>query len=114
MKKLSIPKKTILLKKYEFNEIFSCGKSLKSRYFKVILLKKNDLKVGFATKRGINSVKRNRLKRITKELWRLNHQDYKINAHLVFLAHVENFHLHYKNLQEDFCSLLGKIEKSVN
>lgn len=78
-----------LKKNSEFKTVFSCGESVATRGF--VLYRRNNQtgknRVGFvASKRLGNAVKRNRVKRLMREAFRLHAKNIKQGYDMVFIA----------------------------
>ena len=74
---LGLPRKCILKKKKDFQAVYSRGKSYANRFLVLYVFRSKEFqgKVGFAAGRKLgNAVKRNRIKRLLRESYRL-HQD---------------------------------------
>ena len=82
-------KKEVLRKKDDFNAIYKAGKSVPDRYI-VLFYRKNDLPYNrtafLASKKVGNSVQRNRAKRLMKESYRLNLDQFRSGYDLIFIA----------------------------
>lgn len=74
-------------KKANFQSIFAHGKSYTSRQVVIYIFKENIQKFGFiASKKVGNAVKRNRAKRLMREVVRLNMDCLKCNCQMIFIA----------------------------
>ena len=114
MKKFTLPKNIIIKNNDEFNEIFNQGKIFSSDYFIAYTLKNDCVKVGFTTPKRIkNKPQRNKIKRITRELWRKNYRKYHLDAKIVIISRISLLSVNFIKLEEDFNHLLYKIEKKV-
>ncbi|WP_228721406.1 MULTISPECIES: ribonuclease P protein component [Desulfosediminicola] len=87
MKKLSFPKDSQLRKGWEFNRVYDQGKRLHGKGFSLICCP-NDLgysRIGISVNRKIRgAVRRNRIKRIIRESFRLERELYPSGADIVF------------------------------
>ncbi|MFV0438602.1 MAG: ribonuclease P protein component [Desulfopila sp.] len=87
MKKLSFPKSSRLRKSWEFNQVYSQGKRLHGPGF-TIICRTNDRqesRIGISVGRKIRgAVKRNRIKRVIRESFRLRRDLYPPGADIVF------------------------------
>ena len=111
MSRLKLPKKIILRKKKDFNEVFSKGTTIASKYFLAFFLPARDLKVGFTTQKGLRTkVQRNRLKRRLRELWRTNFREHDLSGRIVLLIRVNAERIKFAELQDDFKILLKKLD----
>jgi len=87
LKKFSFPKNSQLRKGWEFDGVYDQGKRLHGRGF-TIICRPNDLgysRIGISVNRKIRgAVRRNRIKRIIRESFRLERQLYPSGADVVF------------------------------
>jgi ribonuclease P protein component len=75
MKPHSLPKSYLITKKGEYNKVYDQGKRLHGEHFSLILLPNGKLhnRLGISIHGQLKgSVKRNRIKRVIKEFFRLN------------------------------------------
>ena len=75
MKPHSLPKSYLITKKGEYNKVYDQGKRLHGEHFSLILLPNDKLhnRLGISIHGQLKgSVKRNRIKRVIKEFFRLN------------------------------------------
>ncbi len=86
MKPHGLPKHHLLRSKREFDLVYKKGKRRHHKNFSLIFtdngLEYNRLGISIQKKTG-NAVKRNRIKRITREVFRLNRDDFPRNADVV-------------------------------
>ena len=114
MKKFTLPKNIIIKKNEEFNEIFNQGKIFSSEYFIAYTLKNDRVKVGFTTPKRIkNKPQRNKIKRITRELWRKNYQKFTLDKKIVIVSKISLLNVNYIKLEKDFNNLLTQIENHI-
>jgi len=110
VKKLTLLKSSIIKKNSEFNEIFTTGKFFSSIYFKAYTLPCSAVKIGFTTQRGLKTKpQRNRIKRITRELWRKNFPQYQLAAKIIFTAKAKILNVSHLDLEKDFNDLLKQL-----
>jgi ribonuclease P protein component len=110
VKKLTLQKKTIIKKNSEFNELFTKGKFFSSIFFKAYSLPCTSVKIGFTTQRGLKTKpQRNRIKRITRELWRKNFPNYRLDAKIVITAKAKILNANHLTLEKDFNDLLKQL-----
>ncbi len=97
------------LRKDGFREVFSKGKRLSSRVLALYVFECGDRKAGFVVRRSVRgAVKRNRLKRLLREIYRRNRG--KINERVALVAVVgeKAEGLSLKELERSFLLLLEK------
>lgn len=111
MKKFSLPKRTIIKKKFIFSDIIQEGRKASTLLFRASFIKADDLCVGFTVQKGYkNKVLRNKLKRQLRELWRTNHHDFKIRGKIILVIKMDALKRTYSEKRDDFRKLLKKIE----
>ncbi len=109
--KKSLPKKIILKKNKSFNKVFKKGDKFSSQFFMAYLIPSDSLHVGFAAQRGYkNKPQRNRLKRITRELWRLNYKEFNFSFDMVLVTKISVLNTEHDIFKNDFKILLNKIQ----
>jgi ribonuclease P protein component len=107
----ALPKRLILKKISEFNEVFQQGQFLKNEYFSISFVGKDNLKVGFAApKNSGNKPTRNKLKRIGRELWRTNFRNYDLPAHIVIITRKKILMAKQHVREQSINQLLREIE----
>lgn len=108
-------KKTIMLKKnYEFKKVLTKGKYYSGNYIEVFVLKNNQSynKLGIAVGVKIaKAVKRNRIKRLIRENYRLLEQDMKAGYSIVFLwkKKVDISLATFAHIKEDMLTIFKRI-----
>ncbi|OPY07876.1 MAG: Ribonuclease P protein component [Syntrophus sp. PtaB.Bin001] len=109
MKKLTLKKNERIRKRKNYLQIYQCGKRTFSKHFTVITFK-NDLGIlrlgTTVTKKIGNAVKRNRIKRLIREFFRLNKDRFKASSQdIVIIAKGNTSSMKYA----DVCSELGVL-----
>ncbi len=102
-----------LKKNYEFQRLYSKGKSAVTPYLVVYVrkTKKRDIRIGLtvSTKLG-KAVVRNRVRRRLREIYRLNEESFVQGIELVVVARVKAARASYRQLEQAFLSACGKLE----
>ncbi len=88
MKQFDLPKSQILKTRDEFQNLFHHGTRLKGQTLTLFYLYDDDTtKIGFAVQKGDgNAVKRNKIKRIMRHLWRTHRSSLSRPAHIVLIG----------------------------
>lgn len=103
-----------LKKNEEFLRLYRRGKYFSDKYIVLYLLKnKMDYsRVGFSISKKVgNSVVRHRLKRLMKEVFRLNYSHIK-GYDIVFLARVGSDKIKYREVEKSISRLMKRAFKS--
>ena len=104
MKKHTLTKGEKVLKATEYRTIVKGGKSTNTEHFKIFVWP-NDVskrRLGITTSRRVGSaVKRNRIKRLVREFFRLNKSCLPPSSDLLFIANPGADRLDYKQLRDE-------------
>jgi ribonuclease P protein component len=86
MKPLSLPKTSLLRKPWEYKNVYSSGKRIRGDRFTIIFVPNGDeeSRLGISVHGVKRAVKRNRIKRIIREFFRLNRSFIAPAADIVF------------------------------
>jgi ribonuclease P protein component len=109
-----LEKKSIIKSRFALHRIFAQGVSCRSRFFNAVALPAAETKIAFTTERGLKSVQRNRLKRLTRELWRSNKQSFSSRAEIAFIARLRAEACCFSLLQADFLELLSLVQGALS
>jgi len=107
-------KNTVMLKKnYEFKNVLKKGKSYKGKYINIFILKdnKNINMLGIAvSKKSGNSVYRNRIKRLIREVYKIEEEKIGTGKNLVILWNNKFYikNITFLQIKEDFESISKK------
>ena len=103
---------TSLTKNYEFKRLYNKGKSAASKYVVIYYIKtgkpENRLGITVSTKLG-GAVKRNRIRRRLKEIYRLNEDSLRKGHNIVIVARMMSRNADWKELQSSVLFLFGKL-----
>lgn len=111
-------KHTVALKQnHEFRRLYNKGKSAVSPYF-VIYCRKNyremsRLGITTGVKLG-NAVKRNRVRRRIRELYRTNEHSIRCGYDIVVVARTRAIYSRYADLEQTFRKMLKKLDLDVS
>lgn len=92
MKPNGLPKNCLLRKSREFNQVYRSGRRLRGEGFAVIYMpnKQQQNRLGISVQRKVgNAVRRNRVKRIIREVFRLNRERFPSHADIVITVRPE-------------------------
>ena len=108
-----LPKEEIIKRSGEFSRIIKNGKRWKGKYLRIFFEEAGRRQVGFAvSKRQGNAVKRNRIKRLLREIYRKRR--YKIREYkIIIMTEQDAIHLKISDLEQDLDLFLNeKIEEN--
>jgi ribonuclease P protein component len=106
--------KSSILKSDEFAAIFANGYSLRQKYFLFLFVPAESVKIGFVVKKNRKTaVKRNKIKRIERELWRISSPLFSLSASIIVAAGESVLDCSFKPLTEDFMAGLCRIESAL-
>lgn len=92
MKRFALPKSTLLRKSAEFNQVYRRGNRLRGNGFALIYLsgEQTDSRLGVSVSRKVgNAVRRNRIKRIIRETFRLHREIFPRSSDIVIAIRPE-------------------------
>jgi len=117
MKKLTLKKSERIRKRRSYLQIYQRGKRSFTKHFTVIV-SENDLgvsRLGMAvTKKNIgNAVKRNRIKRLIREFFRLNKDRFKASQDIVIIAKGNTSSMKYADVCRELGVLLTKEPQNI-
>jgi ribonuclease P protein component len=108
MSSLSFPKTERLLNRKDFVNLNRTGKRYRTDHF-TIIIQKNGLgitRLGITASKKIgNSVKRNRVKRRIKEVYRLNKNQFPDQYDIVIIPKRQAVELEFSQIQEELCGI---------
>jgi ribonuclease P protein component len=107
-KKYKLNKHEILKKSDSFNKIFNQGAAKRGNHVSIIYIDSDSRKIGFAVSKKVQkAVKRNRQKRLLKEIYRLNKHFFPENKFFILFSKgtCDNF----VELQREILNLLHNI-----
>lgn len=109
MNNFRLEKSSLIKNSAEFSSVIKSGSAYKGSYFTLFVANEDKLRIGFSVKRGMKSVDRNRLKRRTRELWRVCKGDFDLTGNLIVIAREQALSAPFKLLERDFRTLLEQI-----
>lgn len=111
MPRFTFSKKEHLLKRWEFERVYNSQERYIGRYLRLFLLRDQpDRKIGIiAGRKTGNAVKRNRFKRLVREVYRLNKPSFADKIHIVVTAKFGMPDLlEFKDIESDLMDLFKK------
>ena len=115
MRQYSFPKCERLLNRRDFVNLNRLGKRFHTKHFLVIIKENNTDKrrLGVTvTKKTGNAVKRNRVKRLLREYFRLNKNSFSIGYDFVIIGKNNSFLLNYTDIREELGEII--LDKGSN
>ena len=106
-----LPKKFILRKKFEFNKVYSKGRSYTNHGIIIHVMKSDGLngKIGFAVGKKLgNAVVRNRIKRLLRESYRLCRREIKTNVSMILIARKPLINAKFDEVVRSFKDICNK------
>lgn len=104
---------TSLKENYEFRRLYSKGKSAAGRLLVLYVrrVRRPDNRVGITVSRKLaHAVKRNRVRRRLREIYRLNERRFVRGLDLVVVVRGRGVEAPYRALEEELLALAGKLE----
>ena len=105
---LGLPRSRILKKKKDFQAVYSRGKSYANRFLVLYVFHSHGLqgKVGFAAGKKLgNAVKRNRVKRLLRESYRLHQVEIEEGFSLLLVGRKAALNVKCQDLEKAFLAL---------
>lgn len=102
-----------LKKNYEFKKVYNEGRYYVEKYVVMYIIMNNSAsnRVGFSVSKKVgNSVVRNRVKRLMKEVYRQFSDNTKLGFDMVFTARVGSGTADYKLIEKNMISILNKAK----
>lgn len=105
---LGLPRSQILKKKKDFQAVYSRGKSYANRFLVLYVFRSNGFqgKVGFAAGKKLgNAVKRNRIKRLLRESYRMHQSEIEEGVSLLLVGRKAALAVKCQELEKAFLAL---------
>ena len=105
---LGLPRNRILKKKKDFQAVYSRGKSYANRFLVLYVFRSQGLqgKVGFAAGKKLgNAVKRNRVKRLLRESYRMHQNEIREGCSLLLVGRKAAVEARCQDLEKAFLAL---------
>jgi ribonuclease P protein component len=103
-------KSTTVLKSREISEVLSRGKVLRGQFLNLYYVLDKEDKIAFLVNRSVRgAVRRNRVRRRIREIWRLQKVSVKSKARICLVAKEMAEKAEFSDLIEDFKKLVKKF-----
>ena len=105
---LGLPRSRVLKKKKDFQAVYSRGKSYANRFLVLYVFRSNGFqgKVGFAAGKKLgNAVKRNRIKRLLRESYRMHQSEIEEGVSLLLVGRKAALAVKCQELEKAFLAL---------
>lgn len=103
-----------LTQRADFNKVYRYGKSMANRQFVIYFLpqqKVDHFRLGVSVSKKVgNAVVRNRLRRMIKEIVRLNADRIKVKADMVIIARNPAVTMNYSEMEKSIIHVLTKAD----
>jgi len=106
-----------LKKNYEFKKVYNEGRYYVEKYVVMYIIKNGSAsnRVGFSVSKKIgNSVVRNRVKRLMKEIYRKLAGNTKLGYDMVFTARVGSGSADYSKIEKNIISILKRAKLHIS
>lgn len=116
-KKFSFFKKNRLSNNCDFENVLKNGKHLKCKFFTLKILKNNleYPRLGIRINKKIsNAVKRNKTKRMIREIFRMNKNEFNENIDIVLIPYSNILSANFDTLNKEFLKLLNLNKNEIN
>ena len=111
MRPYSFPKQERLLNRTDFVNLNRLGKRYHAKHF-IIILKKNGSginRLGITVSKKIgNAVKRNKIKRLVREFFRLNKKYFPVYCDIIIIGKKNSYLLNYTDIKEELGEVILK------
>jgi ribonuclease P protein component len=110
----SFPARCRLRKSNDFRRVFSRGRRKATRFFVVyaLLNRLDDSRLGIQVRRRIGTaVRRNRLKRMVREVFRKMKKDFREPVDLILIAEADMVAMNHREFESVFRDLLSGITR---
>jgi ribonuclease P protein component len=100
-----------LRRRAEFQHVFDTGQRVRGRFFTLIVApsQESNTRLGIVASRKMgDAVRRNRAKRLIREMFRRNVFEYDRGQDVVVIPRIELFEAAYATLEEDFRQVLAR------
>ena len=115
VKRFGLPKEYILSNVNDIDKVFKQGLLINSQSFSLFFCQSSQTKVLFTASKFIKKkIKKNKAKRILRELFRKNKAAFPKNLSFAFIAKKQIFIIKYTLLEAEFIELADSIFHRIN
>jgi ribonuclease P protein component len=116
-RKFTFPKSERITQTSHFKKIYQEGELFQNLFFKIYVRKnvlRDSKKIGFSvSKRLAKATRRNRLKRILREIYRLNKYSIRQGVEIIIVAKLDSLKLDFHQAKEKLFELFAKANLLV-
>jgi ribonuclease P protein component len=109
-----LTKRELIRRSHEFTTIFQSGRFLRGRFFDLAFIIGERRKAGFAVSKRIRTaVKRNRIKRMLREAYRLEKGKFFQRVCLILIGREETLNAPLENLRKEMQKMADRIQAAI-
>jgi ribonuclease P protein component len=110
-----LTKREIIRRPQDFSELFQTGRFLQGRFFDVTYVIGDRQQVGFTTSKRIRTaVPRNRIKRMLREAYRFEKQNFAQRVRVILIGRENILHVHLDELRKEMRKMAARINAQIS